>query len=199
METTLGERFKQIRKKSDMTQKDFAESLGVTQATISGIEKNAANTSLTMAKLISLKYGINENWILTGKGEMEDVAPEWDIEGTDGLMEKYKAMKLMLDNNLETLKVNKDNLFCAVESFSFFTSIIGAIDSKDTECSTYLNLIYQYFDELEKYIFKYSYARKNKKINIEDMCALQKQEIKLQNNMLHLKEKILSELCGKTQ
>lgn len=118
MKNTLGNRFKQIRTQYKMTQKEFAESLGVTQTTISGIEKDAANPSLTLVKLVSLKYSINENWILNGAGEIFFFS-ELRKDDILGLFHKLDAMKNLLNENIEILGSVKNellNIWNAVKS-----------------------------------------------------------------------------------
>lgn len=190
MNTTLGGRFKQIRKRLKMTQKEFAESLGVTQTTISGIEKDAANTSLTLAKLISLKYNINENWILNGTGDIDFFPLEWNIENLSGLMQKLDAMKIIFDGNVEILKSDKNKLFSVVESFGYFTSLISNSNLTDTDYINYLNLIYQLFDKLEKYVFNCSLTKKSKNTDFENLYNLKMQEVKLQQDIMQIIENI---------
>lgn len=197
METTLGERFKQIRKNLNMTQKEFAESLGVTQTTISGIEKDSANTSLTLAKLISLQYGISEDWILNGTGQMYYFPSEWDTDNIAGLMKKLDAMKILFDKNIESRKSDKSMIYCIVESFGYFTSLISGLDATDEECSAYLNLLCQLFDKMEQYIFHCSSFKKGKKANFEDLYHLKEQEMKLQQEMTEIVGKITSILLTK--
>lgn len=190
MNTTLGNRFKQIRKSLNMTQKEFAESLGVTQTTISGIEKDVANSSLTLAKLISLKYNIDEDWLLNGTGEMNYFPPEWNIEDISGLMQKFEAMKILLDNTVSVFQPDKNKLFNIVESFGYFTSIVSIVKPQDIDSDIYLTMVYQIFDKLEKYIFKCFFYKKNENTNFEHMYNLKKQEMQLQQEVLQLIENI---------
>lgn len=66
--STIGQRIKYIRKLNKLSQKSFAEVLGISQAHISNIEKGADNPSLTLVKFICSKYFINESWLLKGIG-----------------------------------------------------------------------------------------------------------------------------------
>lgn len=192
METTLGERFKQIRKKLGMTQKEFAESLGVTQTTISGIEKNTANTSLTLAKLISIKYNITEEWIIDGIGQMEYYPSEWSDEDISGLLQKIDAMKIIFDKNIEHLKSDKEKLFSVVEAFSYFTSLVSTSKLKDADAVAYLNLIYDLFDKLEKYIFQCSLIKNRSNTDFEQLYYLKLKEDKLQSAITQIIRNISS-------
>jgi len=62
----IGERIKEIRKKYGVTQKQFAEVLGISQTHVSKIEKNIENPSETLLRFISYKYNVDIDWIKTG-------------------------------------------------------------------------------------------------------------------------------------
>lgn len=59
-------RIKELRKKLEMSQVEFAKQLGVTNAHISKIEKGRTVPSDALIKLIAKEYQVNENWIKTG-------------------------------------------------------------------------------------------------------------------------------------
>ncbi|MBI3584011.1 MAG: helix-turn-helix transcriptional regulator [Nitrospinae bacterium] len=67
---TIGERLKYFRKKKNMTQGELAIALGVTAGFISKIESGLQKPSEPIIKLLEYSYGLNKEWILTGKGEM---------------------------------------------------------------------------------------------------------------------------------
>lgn len=63
-------RIKSLRKKLNLTQEEFGKRLGMKKNSISQIE-NGIN-SLTEQLLVSIcrEFGVNENWLRTGDGEM---------------------------------------------------------------------------------------------------------------------------------
>jgi transcriptional regulator with XRE-family HTH domain len=65
----MNERFKQIRKKSGLNQKDFAEKLGTTQANISRYEKGELDINTEIQRKLAEHFGVNIHWLVTGKGE----------------------------------------------------------------------------------------------------------------------------------
>ncbi|MBP3487311.1 MAG: helix-turn-helix transcriptional regulator [Roseburia sp.] len=88
--STIGERIEMVRKEAALTQKEFADSLGITQAQLSAMERKVANPSLTLVKLISCLYAKNENWILEGEekqyssdGETDDARTRIEIRTID--------------------------------------------------------------------------------------------------------------------
>lgn len=64
------ERFKAARKALGLTQVEFAEKLGMTQAGISAIESGRVKTSDRMIQILSNTFSINAEWLRTGEGEM---------------------------------------------------------------------------------------------------------------------------------
>jgi len=60
----------ELRKALKLNQEEFGKALGVSQRHISQIENNARNPSEQLLKHICLRFFVNENWLLTGQGEM---------------------------------------------------------------------------------------------------------------------------------
>lgn len=63
-------KLKQIRSDYDITQEDFAKSLGASRAYILRLEQGAAAPTVMICKLISLMYNINYNWLTGAEEEM---------------------------------------------------------------------------------------------------------------------------------
>lgn len=63
-------RLKEIRKYKDMNQADFASDLGISVSNIQSYETGRRVPSDAFIKLICNKFGINEDWLRTGEGEM---------------------------------------------------------------------------------------------------------------------------------
>lgn len=55
----FSERLKSLRLELNMTQKEFAEKIGVTAAALSAYENNQKNPSIAVAKRISEKFNIS--------------------------------------------------------------------------------------------------------------------------------------------
>jgi SOS-response transcriptional repressor LexA len=67
----FGSRLKEIRKYKSFVQKEFANILGVSQGTLSDLEKNKTAPSFqTLQKLKNRFADISSDWLLTGVGEM---------------------------------------------------------------------------------------------------------------------------------
>lgn len=75
---TLGNRIKSIRTKIGLTQQDFSEILNLSQAHISNIEANKDKPSGKVIKQICMAFGIDKEWLETGKGDMTKSAGSYD-------------------------------------------------------------------------------------------------------------------------
>lgn len=70
---TQGERVKAIRKELNMTLEQFGEKLGVTKTAISYVENNKRNLTEQMLLSICREFGVNEIWLRTGEGNIENM------------------------------------------------------------------------------------------------------------------------------
>lgn len=70
MEISVGPRIKQIRLSKGLTQKEFADSLGIVQGFLSGLERGKKSPSDTLLIALCHLYEINQEWLDTGTGEM---------------------------------------------------------------------------------------------------------------------------------
>lgn len=89
------ERLKEIRRELGMNQTEFADSLGIRQAAYSLIETGKKPLAKRYIKTICALYKINENWFLSGEGEMwEEPTSEQE------LVELYRKMPANLQKTL---------------------------------------------------------------------------------------------------
>lgn len=66
---TLGEKIKEIRKENTLTQKAFAERLGISRDVIKNAELERCTISELLIRNICYEFGINYEWLTTGAGE----------------------------------------------------------------------------------------------------------------------------------
>lgn len=85
----MNERVKQIRKAYGLTQKEFAEALGVTNVAISKIESGQRGLTGQMIRSICREFGVNEQWLLASNGDSKSQAPC----GGDGMNERVKQIR----------------------------------------------------------------------------------------------------------
>lgn len=67
---TIGERIKEVRKTEKLTQQEFADRLNLKRNTVGSYEVNVVDPSDRTIKDICDKFGIREEWLRTGEGEM---------------------------------------------------------------------------------------------------------------------------------
>ncbi len=68
---TIGERLKSVRKSEGKSQRDFASSIKISQPALAMFENGQRELKDIHIEQVCLKYGINEEWLRTGKGEMK--------------------------------------------------------------------------------------------------------------------------------
>lgn len=67
---TVNERVKELRKTTNLTLEKFGNKLGVGKTAIFKIEHGENGVTDQMVKLMVKEFGVNENWLRTGDGEM---------------------------------------------------------------------------------------------------------------------------------
>ena len=89
----IKERIKTVREKTGLSQAKFAESLGLKSFTIKDIEIGKQKISVALAEKIRDVYGVNFEWLLTGKGEiyvknqaiqsLQDIKQKYNLNGEE--------------------------------------------------------------------------------------------------------------------
>lgn len=97
------DRVKAVRKYFGLTQKAFAERIGVTRNTIAKYEYEGKNPEGPVIALLCREFGISKDWLLEGKGEMllptdeRIIAEAAERYGLDDLDRAILTMYLQLD------------------------------------------------------------------------------------------------------
>jgi transcriptional regulator with XRE-family HTH domain len=86
----LNERLKTIRKTLNVSQKIFAKGIFISTSYYAGIETGHRQVNDRIIDLVSTRYNVNKDWILTGQGEIFDNAPP-DVKLQE-LVEIYKRL-----------------------------------------------------------------------------------------------------------
>ena len=66
----MQERIKKIRKMNSLTQTEFGERIGVKGNTVTGYETGLRSPSDAIIVSICREFGVNEEWLRTGNGEI---------------------------------------------------------------------------------------------------------------------------------
>ncbi len=111
------DRLREARISLKLSQEKFGERLGVSKVAISLIETGKNSLTDQMRKSVCREFRVNENWLLTGNGNMLDNATEDDFIDTLGL-DDFGASLVR-----EYMKLD-DNQKAAVQQF-FYNTVKG--------------------------------------------------------------------------
>lgn len=100
----MNERIRKLRKHLDLTQREFAEKIGVKQNTVAQYEMGRNVPIDSVISLICREFNVNEEWIRNGTGEMfvaldkEDLLMEWAgrVLGSDSASFKKRFVKMLM-------------------------------------------------------------------------------------------------------
>ena len=102
----INDRIIKIRKVLGLTQQKFASDLKISRPLASALEHNTRTLHDRYIKMICLTYGVNEEWLKTGKGEMFEKGYDHKLEEVisnfkklDDLLQDYvlKQVRLALE------------------------------------------------------------------------------------------------------
>jgi transcriptional regulator with XRE-family HTH domain len=77
---TANERIKQVRTALKMAQKDFAQAIYVSNSYVAELENGHRPLNGRIISLISLTFGVSEEWLKSGAGPMFDKTPERKLD-----------------------------------------------------------------------------------------------------------------------
>jgi len=121
-----------------------------------------------LLKLISVKFLIDENWLLCGK---EVPKPELDSFSDDGLINRYKTIIKLFDTLIP--RMDEYSLEYFEQSIEFSASILFNTDLNNINNSLYLKNIYSILNELEQIIYLVS-KDTLKKVNVKNIVSYKK-------------------------
>lgn len=103
----MNERIKEIRKIKGLTQSEFGAKIGVKGNTITNYESGMRTPSDAVIFSICREFGVNEKWLLTGKGEKFVTVPR------DEKIAHFIGQVLKEEG--DTFKKRLINLLCALD------------------------------------------------------------------------------------
>lgn len=107
---TIGERFEKIYKLKNMTQVDFAVSIGANQSDISKIINGKLTPTYTHIKNVIVTYQINPLWLLLNKGPMSLGSVQInDPDDCSKDMAKSRALKIIENLSLSNKRMSETN------------------------------------------------------------------------------------------
>jgi len=109
--TSINERIKILRKNINLTQKEFAQKICVSTSFQTLTELNQKKVLPRHIKLIVTAFGVNEQWLRTGEGEMfeKDVTPDYKVIETVDIFKQLNPFfqDLMLEQMNKLLEYEK--------------------------------------------------------------------------------------------
>lgn len=165
MDKDIKLRIKEIRKDINATQEQFASFLGVTRQTISHIERGINTPSDQLIKLICKEFGIREEWLRTGQGEMKR-SPEDIIKEATSKLSPEEAREAInnlineLDNGGDILSFEEEK--DKPEFFKVLDFLKNKYEEADQDMKGWLTVeIKKNFPEYEQYVKKNQPEQKN--------------------------------------
>jgi transcriptional regulator with XRE-family HTH domain len=107
----FGDRLRQLRKKQGMVQKDFGDSLGVSLATITRLERGVFKPQGDFLAKLAVTYVCDIRWLLTGEGQkVEGVGTvNEDVVRDPHTYNLLKAQRDGLQEIVDIASVNQEN------------------------------------------------------------------------------------------
>ncbi len=106
----VSERIKKIRLKKNLTQKQMADQLEISQSVYSSYENRGSMPPLNILEKLTDLYNIDIHWLITGEGEMENKGP-----GTTFPLVDYV---LMDRNGIKDFRDTKEQIRISPKSFN---------------------------------------------------------------------------------
>ena len=121
--TTLNERIREVRKYLGLSQKDFAEKVGISQRSVSWGEQPGNNVPGSTIKSLCIVFRISEAWLRTGEGEMLEQPETFSL---DRYLKENGCTALEMEIVKAYFELDFDTRQKIFESFSHIHSRITA-------------------------------------------------------------------------
>lgn len=112
----MKDRIKQIRKHHKLTQVEFGERIGVKGNTVTGYETGLRNPTDAVILSICREFGVNKDWLLTGKGDMCDVPEDEVAAVVSDLLEESNPFYDIIISIMKSYKKLDDKSQAALNS-----------------------------------------------------------------------------------
>ena len=113
MPEEIRERIKFVRTTLNLSQRDFARRVYISQTLLGDIELGNRNVNDRTIQIVSTELNVNKNWLLSGEGEMF-AAPPPDLQ-LEKLVEVFNQLDTslkdyLLDHSNSLLKIQKERI-----------------------------------------------------------------------------------------
>jgi transcriptional regulator with XRE-family HTH domain len=147
----MKERLKLIRKHFKKTQEQFANLCGKSRTAYNKYEAGAVVPDDSFVKLICIKFNVNEQWLLTGEGEM---FTETKVSLLDKLAEKYNLDKYDMSIIRHYMELDPEDRkkFVSLMKVIFASSPVESTKNKETIITQHINNEYEFVHRPLEYI-----------------------------------------------
>jgi transcriptional regulator with XRE-family HTH domain len=109
---TVNTRIREARKALNMSQKDFAKAICISNTYLADIEHESRKANDRLVKLVSVIFGVSEDWLKTGGGEMFYKSPDEKVGRLVGVFSElppdYQDYVLQQIEKLLALRKNQE-------------------------------------------------------------------------------------------
>lgn len=109
---TFAEKLKLLRKANNLTQAEFADSIGISRGNLSGLELGKVEPTQVLINCVSLMYNIDKNW-LTDESNNDLSALNGSTNMLSLITEKYEQLddkyKKFVENQINELLSMQEN------------------------------------------------------------------------------------------
>lgn len=168
---SINNRIKEVRTSNKLTQKEFSDSLGIKQSTLSQIEREIIQPSLNIIQKIIGNYNISYNWLIDGsefgnpKSEYSKVVLGNVVSDYNNIRDlhhsliwvcgvlKYNGNRKFTKYEVDTLNLITENLSIPFNAASEKRSMTKEEEITISQCVTYATVqLYKYINELENHL-----------------------------------------------
>jgi transcriptional regulator with XRE-family HTH domain len=121
---TIGQRIRRRREEKGIARKDLAKAAGLSYTTLSDLELGESHASKALHR-IAAELGVSAEWLETGKGSAEPVAPPSQHTGQDADTMRTAA------RFLEDLFAARGKVFIASERIPLLLEVYAALSAPD--------------------------------------------------------------------
>lgn len=136
-------RIKALRKAENLTQKEFAKRLCISQSYLSGLENGNEAPADRLVKLIELEFNVSSDWLATGNGEMYSPYCDYDR----GYQSEFSNRALM--DILIALNTDSNARYSHITSILTATAGLIKLQEKinNSDSMDYLEKLAEFFAE----------------------------------------------------
>jgi len=108
--TSINDRIREIRTDLKLSQREFSQKIQITQSHYSDMESGKILPKERYLTLISSKFGVNFDWLKTGKGQKFNSKPDLRLEYLVDIFKQldHQLQDVVLDHLKKLLKVQKE-------------------------------------------------------------------------------------------